>query len=729
MAPTTNALVQQVHREWRKKLQAPAFDVIVLGAGGVGSAVLAELARRGFRVLGIDQLPTGHDRGSSHGETRVIRVAYFEHPDYVPLAQAALARWHKLEQQTGQSLVRPLGLLQGGPDDGSVIRGLARRPDSMAWRLRKMRADECPQCFCLPPQASGHALLLEAGAGYLHVERCVAALTERALRQGAQLITDQRIVDWQSDGGSCRVQTSTAWYTSRHVVLALGSGQRDLGRLPGTRLHVLRKHLYWYAFQPQPAWADTFRNLPVFLFETARGVFYGFPSLDGATVKVARHSGGSLVAGDPFAAPRPADPDDHALVEAFLRDYLSGAGIGFVLQSQTKRRRRHRPWRRRMGSLGKHVFPGGLCAPRPAKVPYACILIARICRRPIMPAKPRSETFDPDVVGVYHCWNRLVQRRHLFGLDVLTGKDHSHRKEWLRDRLKVLAGIMALDVLDYAVLDNHLHLVLRNRPDIVGIWDDSQVAARWWSLCPERKNEDGSAAEPTAAELRYFEQEADEYRRRLSDISWFMRLLCQPIARRANQEDGVDGRFFAKRFDCERLKSEADLLACSLYVDLNVIHAGIAETPEESSYTSAFDRIRARWRTAQQELSGKSCDLSSEEGQPDDWLAPIFLDERAEAYRDVEPAAAANPIGAPRVSNLGFLPITCAQYLTLLDRMGRLFRQGKRGQIPGDLPPILQRLNLGAEHLIDAIAEFFAGPSSYRAPPELAAGSATTPRL
>ncbi len=339
-----------------------------------------------------------------------------------------------------------------------------------------------------------------------------------------------------------------------------------------------------------------------------------------------------------------------------------------------------------------------------------------------MPAKPRSETFDPDVVGVYHCWNRLVQRRHLFGLDVLTGKDHSHRKEWLRDRLKVLAGIMALDVLDYAVLDNHLHLVLRNRPDIVGIWDDSQVAARWWSLCPERKNEDGSAAEPTAAELRYFEQEADEYRRRLSDISWFMRLLCQPIARRANQEDGVDGRFFAKRFDCERLKSEADLLACSLYVDLNVIHAGIAETPEESSYTSAFDRIRARWRTAQQELSGKSCDLSSEEGQPDDWLAPIFLDERAEAYRDVEPAAAANPIGAPRVSNLGFLPITCAQYLTLLDRMGRLFRQGKRGQIPGDLPPILQRLNLGAEHLIDAIAEFFAGPSSYRAPPELAAG-------
>ena len=339
-----------------------------------------------------------------------------------------------------------------------------------------------------------------------------------------------------------------------------------------------------------------------------------------------------------------------------------------------------------------------------------------------MPAKPRSDIFDPDHVGIYHCWNRLVQRRHLFGLDELTGKDHSHRKDWLRERLKVLSGIMALDVLDYAVLDNHLHVVLRNRPDITGNWNDKEVATRWWNLCPERKNQDGSAAEPTSVELRYFEQDADEYRKRLSDISWFMRLLCQPIARRANQEDGVDGRFFAKRFDCSRLKSEADVLACSLYVDLNAIHAGIADTPEQSAYTSAFDRIRSRWRSIQQELAATPCATFNDDARADAWLAPIFLDERAEAYEGVEQASAWNPIGAPRVSNKGFLPITCAQYLTLLDSIGRLLRQDKRGNIPHDLPPILDRLQIGAEHLVHSITELFTGPSCYRASPELLPG-------
>ena len=84
-----------------------------------------------------------------------------------------------------------------------------------------------------------------------------------------------------------------------------------------------------------------------------------------------------------------------------------------------------------------------------------------------MPAKPRSEIFDPLVVGVYHCWNRLVRRRFLFGFDRLTGKEFGYRKAWVRERLKQLAGAMAIDVLDYAILDNHLHVVLRNRPDIV----------------------------------------------------------------------------------------------------------------------------------------------------------------------------------------------------------------------------------------------------------------------
>jgi hypothetical protein len=104
--------------------------------------------------------------------------------------------------------------------------------------------------------------------------------------------------------------------------------------------------------------------------------------------------------------------------------------------------------------------------------------------------------FEPDAVGIYHCWNRLVQRRHPFGLNLLTGRFYSYRKTWVRDRLKQLAGGMAIDVLDYAILGNHLHVVLRNRPDLVSTWSDEEVARRWCQVCPLRRNEDGGRSRP-----------------------------------------------------------------------------------------------------------------------------------------------------------------------------------------------------------------------------------------
>ena len=338
-----------------------------------------------------------------------------------------------------------------------------------------------------------------------------------------------------------------------------------------------------------------------------------------------------------------------------------------------------------------------------------------------MPAKPRSETFDPDTVGVYHCYNQLVQKRFLFGFDSFTRKDYSYRKEWVRDRFKQLAGAMAIDVLDYAVLDNHLHVVLRNRPDLVSQWSDEEVARRWWFVCPDRKNDDGSVPEPKPCEINLNLQKVDEYRSRLSDISWMMRLACQPIGRRANKEDDMKGRFFAQRFGCKRLETWADVLACSLYNDLNVVRAGLAPTPEKSEFTSAFDRIRGRWQRAQKEL-GTAADLPMEE-EADAWLAPIFLDERAEAYTSptstntpidtaassasasdepVLSAQGSNPCGAARISNKGFLPMTRDEYLSLLDVVGRMVREGKRGAIPSDLAPILERLEFDLPNWLDS---------------------------
>ena len=132
-----------------------------------------------------------------------------------------------------------------------------------------------------------------------------------------------------------------------------------------------------------------------------------------------------------------------------------------------------------------------------------------------MPAKPRSDIFEPDEVGVYlRCSMQPSPPSVRMGR--ITGNDYSYRKDWVRDRFRQLAGAMAMNVLDYAILDNHLHIVLRNRPDIVKTWSDEEVARRWWFVCPQRKNEDGSIPDPKPCEIRLLLRDVDEYRRRLA---------------------------------------------------------------------------------------------------------------------------------------------------------------------------------------------------------------------
>jgi hypothetical protein len=366
-----------------------------------------------------------------------------------------------------------------------------------------------------------------------------------------------------------------------------------------------------------------------------------------------------------------------------------------------------------------------------------------------MPGIPRNQVFDESVVGVYHAYTRCVRRAFLFGVDPYTGRDYDHRKSWVFDGLRKLAGVMALDVLDFALLDNHLHLVLRNRPDIVETWSDQEVARRWWELCPERRDEDGSASEPHACEMNHWLHDPEkmaELRRRLSHISWFMRFLCQPLAVRANREDEVTGHFFERRFGCDRLLDESAVLACSLYVDLNWIRAGKADTPEQSEFTSAYQRIQARWARNQQVLRGQT--RVDDRELLDAWLAPISLNEGPggvdsaptapdnpvdatatpaasselpsagptssycpgrECFREtasIAPARMGNPFPSPRVSEKGFLPMTLDEYLQILDWTGRQLRSDKRGAIPDHLAPILDRLRINPRNWLDTVTDF-----------------------
>src|SRR5262245_42035959 len=214
-----------------------------------------------------------------------------------------------------------------------------------------------------------------------------------------------------------------------------------------------------------------------------------------------------------------------------------------------------------------------------------------------MPAYARRAIVDESTVGMYHCMSRCVRRAWLCGRAALTGRNFDHRKAWIRKRLEQLAGLFAVDVAGYSVMSNHLHVVLRNRPDLTKSWSDEEVARRWCRLFPKRLVEPGQAPDPEPQGLAFLlanPKAIAERRRRLSSLSWFMRCLCEPIARRANREDECDGRFWSGRFKSQVLVDETAILTCSVYVDLNPVRAGVSRTPEESEYTSAYDRIASR---------------------------------------------------------------------------------------------------------------------------------------
>jgi hypothetical protein len=184
---------------------------------------------------------------------------------------------------------------------------------------------------------------------------------------------------------------------------------------------------------------------------------------------------------------------------------------------------------------------------------------------PYVPACARRDIVDTHHVGVYHCIARCVRRAFLCGTDSYSGRDYSHRRAWILDRLRALAGLFGIEVCGYAIMSNHLHLVLRTRPDSVEQWSDGEVALRWRKLFPQRDDVTGEPAEPDDHDLAMLMADADRLamlRGRLSSLSWFMRCLCEWVARAANREDGSAGRFWAGRFKSQPLLDEAALSAC-----------------------------------------------------------------------------------------------------------------------------------------------------------------------
>ncbi len=305
----------------------------------------------------------------------------------------------------------------------------------------------------------------------------------------------------------------------------------------------------------------------------------------------------------------------------------------------------------------------------------------------------RCETIDPHEVVVAHVCTRTVRKCFLMGEDASSGKNFDHRKVWIEEYLQQFSRHFGVDLLGFSILSNHLHLIFRTRPDVVATWSDDEVARRWMMLCPHRKNADGSARQPTEPEIKSIAGcpvKTKEIRERLSSISWWMRLLCQRVAMRANREENEVGRFWQDRYHATVLADEASLLACAAYVDLNPIRAAMCEKLEDSDHTSVQRRIEAKC----EEEPNPNREAS------DSFLAPLSLDEGSDAIGPCVSASSA------RCSDKGFLVMSLEDYLLLLDWTARQSVEGKRGKTPKCVPPVLNRLGLAPSSWCELVNDF-----------------------
>jgi sarcosine oxidase len=299
-----------------------AYDVAVAGLGAMGSAVAHHAARRGLSVAGFDRFAPPHTLGSSHGESRIIREAYFEDPCYVPIVQRAYDLWHALERESGERLMLQTGGLMLGPPDGSCVSGARASGDQHRLPYETLDAAEIRARFPALHAEDGTAGVYEPRAGILFPESCVRAHLDTALRAGATLRTDEPALAWRADGEGIEIVTAKGSYRAARLVLAAGAWLPAL--VPGVRLPlaVTRQPLFW--FVPR-ANAEAFEpgRLPVYIWEwTRERFFYGFPAL-GGEVKTAVHHEGEPA--DPDGARRELAPAEIEAMRERLRRFVPDA--------------------------------------------------------------------------------------------------------------------------------------------------------------------------------------------------------------------------------------------------------------------------------------------------------------------------------------------------------------------------------------------------------------------
>lgn len=298
------------------------FDAIVIGLGGMGAAALAALARRGRRVLGLEQFRIGHDRGSSHGHTRVIRTAYFEHPAYVPLCRRAFDAWRELERRRQVRLLVDCPCLTIGTDCGELVQGVRRAAYEHQLPIESLSSDELRRRYPMFRFHEDYSALLEREAGYLFVDDCVRTLADDARVSGAEIHEREPLIEWRADGAGVVVRTAVAEHRAHRLIVTAGPWLGEVLRMPGCPLTVMRQVVMW--IDPQDRAAFESPRFPVFLADTPEGCFYGIPVAGDRGPKLARHYGAPELA-SPDAIDRSIVPADETPLRSFVRNHIPEA--------------------------------------------------------------------------------------------------------------------------------------------------------------------------------------------------------------------------------------------------------------------------------------------------------------------------------------------------------------------------------------------------------------------
>ena len=298
--------------------------------------------------------------------------------------------------------------------------------------------------------------------------------------------------------------------------------------------------------------------------------------------------------------------------------------------------------------------------------------------------KPRKSQIAIESTPMYHCVSRCVRRAFLCGEDRYSGKSYDHRRAFLEQELLRLGEVFYLDVVAYSVMSNHYHVVHFIDQEAMKAADTNDIVSRWHQIhkgnAVSVKYLDGESLE--RHEIDQLNVYVDRWREQLASISWYMRVLNEKVARMANIEDDVTGRFWEGRFKCQALLDEQALLSCMAYVDLNPVRAGMEKTPEESAHTSIKLRV-SHWKEAS--ASTKIGDRNHQDMQPNS-LHPFAGNLR-------------EPMPEGIIFNL-------VDYLELVDWTGRQIREDKVGSIDAAAEPILKRLSISPEHWVYLCTHF-----------------------